>query len=78
MSSTAATAATRPAPPRLTVRGLVKDFTGRRGATVRAIDHVDLDVGIGEFVCLIGASGCGKSTLLNICLLYTSDAADEL
>ncbi len=65
MSSTAATAATQPA-PRLTVRGLVKDFTGRRGATVRAIDHVDLDVGIGEFVCLIGASGCGKSTLLNI------------
>ena len=65
MSSTAATVATQPA-PRLTVRGLVKDFTGRRGATVRAIDHVDLDVGIGEFVCLIGASGCGKSTLLNI------------
>ena len=65
MSSTAATAATQPA-PRLTVRGLVKDFTGRRGATVRAIDHVDLDVGIGEFVCLIGASGCGKSTLLRV------------
>jgi len=65
MSSVAASA-THTAPPRLTVRGLVKDFAGRRGETVRAIDHVDLDVGIGEFVCLIGASGCGKSTLLNI------------
>ena len=25
-----------------------------------------LQVGEGEFVCLVGASGCGKSTLLNI------------
>jgi len=66
MSSPAAVPSSRPAPPHLTVRGLVKDFAGRRGETIRAIDHVDLDVGIGEFVCLIGASGCGKSTLLNI------------
>src|SRR6185503_16467995 len=27
---------------------------------------ISLDVGRGEFVCLIGASGCGKSTLLNL------------
>ncbi len=33
---------------------------------MRAIDHVDLDVASGEFVCIVGASGCGKSTLLNI------------
>ena len=30
------------------------------------LDHVDLDVAPGEFVCLVGASGCGKSTLLNM------------
>lgn len=29
-------------------------------------DGLDLDIGCGEFVCLIGPSGCGKSTLLNI------------
>lgn len=28
------------------------------------LDRIDLDVGPGEFVCLLGASGCGKSTLL--------------
>ncbi len=31
-----------------------------------ALDHVTLDVGEGEFVCLVGPSGCGKTTLLNL------------
>ncbi|MDB5903809.1 MAG: Sulfonate transporter ATP-binding protein [Betaproteobacteria bacterium] len=33
---------------------------------VAALSRVDLVIGKGEFVCLIGASGCGKSTLLRI------------
>jgi NitT/TauT family transport system ATP-binding protein len=43
------------------VEGLVKSF----GPTL-AVDGLDLQVGRGEFVTLVGASGCGKSTLLNI------------
>ncbi|MGH3795071.1 MAG: ABC transporter ATP-binding protein [Pseudonocardiaceae bacterium] len=30
------------------------------------LDRIDLDVGPGEFVCLLGSSGCGKSTLLSL------------
>ena len=51
--------------PKLEIRGVTKVFAGRKGSTV-ALDNVDLHVGDGELVCLLGASGCGKSTLLSI------------
>jgi len=44
----------------LEVRGLVKRFLG-----VTAVDGVDLAVGAGELVSLIGPNGSGKTTLFN-------------
>lgn len=55
--------------PKVSIRNLVKDFDvgrARSKSVVRAIDDVSIDIGKGEFVCIVGASGCGKSTLLNI------------
>jgi putative ABC transport system ATP-binding protein len=45
----------------IAARGLTKTF-----GDVTALDHVDFDVEIGEFVAVMGPSGCGKTTLLNI------------
>ena len=42
---------------------------------VRALDHVDLDVGDGEYISIMGPSGSGKSTLLNVIGLL--DRPDE-
>src|SRR3712207_223894 len=38
----------------------------RRFGTTLALDTVDLEVAVGEFVALVGPSGCGKTTLLRI------------
>ena len=52
-------------PAKLAVHGVSKWFRNSR-QSVHALDNVSLDVGEGEFVCLVGPSGCGKSTLLDI------------
>ncbi|MBN8934370.1 MAG: ATP-binding cassette domain-containing protein, partial [Rhizobium pusense] len=39
-------------------------FRHERGTVVKALDDVSLEIGNGEFLCLLGRSGHGKSTLL--------------
>jgi ABC-type sugar transport system ATPase subunit len=61
-----------PAEPVLQVSTAVKRF-----GAVTALDGVDLEVGRGEIVALLGASGCGKTTLLRgIAGLATFDSGE--
>jgi len=45
------------------VRNLKKSFDGGK---IRALNGVDLEVDMGEFISIMGPSGSGKSTLLNM------------
>jgi NitT/TauT family transport system ATP-binding protein len=36
------------------------------GERLLALDHINLEVKPGEFLCVVGPSGCGKSTLLHL------------
>ncbi len=47
------------------LRGVTKTFTSPAGAFT-ALAGVDLHVGAGEIVAIVGRSGSGKSTLLNV------------
>jgi NitT/TauT family transport system ATP-binding protein len=51
---------------KIVVRGLTKVFQRGRAAATQALAGVSLDVGDGEFLCIVGPSGCGKTTLLRI------------
>src|ERR1041384_6052710 len=50
----------------------------RRFGSVQAVDHVDLDVGEGEFFTLLGPSGYGKTTLLRMIAGFCELDAGEI
>ena len=55
--------------PLLEARSLAKFYPIKgagRGAKLHAVDNVDLMIGAGESVGLVGESGCGKSTIVRL------------
>lgn len=65
--------------PALVVRDLWVSFPGRRaGEQVEVLQHIDLEVQPGEFVCIVGPSGCGKTTLLNVVGGFIAPARGEI
>ena len=44
----------------------LRDVSKRYADGTVAVEHLDLDVGPGELVCLVGPSGCGKTTTMKM------------
>ena len=64
----------------LTLRlvGIKKSYAVGKPGEVEVLHGIDLSLGRGEFVALIGPSGSGKSTLLNMIGLLDKPSAGEL
>ena len=62
---------------RLVLRDVEKSFETRSGP-LQALQNINLALGDGEFVSVVGASGCGKSTLLRIIAGLEQASAGEL
>ncbi len=50
----------------ISARNLNKVFETAKSDPVIALQNINLDIRVGEFISLIGPSGCGKSTLLRL------------
>jgi len=50
----------------------------RDGTSTEVLRNIDLEVGTGEFLCLLGPSGCGKSTMLNIIAGFLEPTSGEV
>jgi ABC-type lipoprotein export system ATPase subunit len=55
----------RPVPALIDLRGITKVFSTPAGPFT-ALGGIDLQIGPGEFVAVVGQSGSGKSTLINV------------
>ena len=52
--------------PLIELRGIFKQYETEGAPPVPVLHGIDLSIGQGDFVCLMGQSGSGKSTLMNI------------
>ncbi|HEY4905036.1 MAG TPA: ABC transporter ATP-binding protein [Candidatus Sulfotelmatobacter sp.] len=48
------------------LKDICLSYKTQTGERLLALDHINLQVKPGEFVCIVGPSGCGKSTLLHL------------
>src|SRR5581483_7119263 len=59
-------AAAQPVTPKVSLENIGLTYATNTGERLTALQHINLHVRAGEFLCIVGPSGCGKSTLLHL------------
>jgi NitT/TauT family transport system ATP-binding protein len=78
MATIPVAASTAPAlKTKLRAEGISMTFK-RDGNSTSVLENISLEVGDGEFLCLLGPSGCGKSTMLNTMAGFLSPTSGEV
>jgi NitT/TauT family transport system ATP-binding protein len=77
VGSTVSVATTPVVGTKLRAEHICMSFT-REGESLPVLDDISLEVGDGEFLCLLGPSGCGKSTLLSTIAGFLSPTSGEV
>jgi len=77
VTAPASALATRALKTKLRADGIKMVFE-RDGVSTDVLDDISLEVGDGEFVCLLGPSGCGKSTMLNVIAGFISPTKGQV
>jgi NitT/TauT family transport system ATP-binding protein len=65
-------------PPAIRLRGVTKQHPSPNKTAHTALRDVDLAVGAGEFVAVVGPTGCGKSTMLSLVAGLDAPSAGEV
>lgn len=66
MNGDAITGAELQATPRITLKGVSKEFATGAGERVLVLKDINLEIADGMFTAILGPSGCGKTTLLRM------------
>lgn len=56
----------QPGVSKLCLKNVWLNYVANDGKQLTALKDINLQVGSGEFLCIVGPSGCGKSTLLHL------------
>ena len=64
--------------PKVGLSDICLSYRTQSGEHLLALDHINLQVRPGEFVCIVGPSGCGKSTLLHLIAGLQSQTSGQI
>ena len=64
--------------PLVSFRDVEKTYRSLQGGDYTAVEHFSIDIGVGEFFCLLGPSGCGKTTVLKMLAGFEAPTAGDL